>query len=55
MIFAEWWRFSTIWSEKTTPQPNVTPGALRSEVLDLMARIAQLHRDGEIEPRQAAS
>ena len=23
-------RFSTVWSEKTTPQPKVTPGALRS-------------------------
>ena len=23
-------RFSTVWSEKTTPHPKVTPGALRS-------------------------
>ena len=25
-------KFSTVWSEKTTPQPNVTPGGLRSNI-----------------------
>ncbi len=37
MIFADLgslaWRFSTVWSEKTTPQPNVTPGAFRSNTV----------------------
>ena len=31
MICADWWslavRFSTVWSEKTTPHPKVTPSA----------------------------
>ena len=25
-------KFSTVWSEKTTPQPKVTPGELRSNI-----------------------
>jgi len=25
-------RLSTVWSEKTTPQPKVTPAALRSKM-----------------------
>ena len=36
MIFAETGslacKFSTVWSEKTTPQPKVTPGGLRSNI-----------------------
>ena len=48
-------KFSTVWSENTTPQPNVTPGALRSNTSISWRRIAQLHRDREIKSRRPAA
>ena len=47
--------FSTVWSEKTTPQPNVTPRRIALEHFDLVGRIAQLHREGEIEAGRPAA
>jgi hypothetical protein len=44
---------STVWSEKTTPQPNVSSVAL--EQVDIVRGLAQLHRYREIEPGRPAA
>ena len=48
-------KFSTVWSEKTTPQPKVAPGRIALEYFDLVGGIAQLHRDREIEAGRPAA
>ncbi len=42
-------RFSIVWSEKTTPQPNVSPGRLRSKTTTSCARSRSFNRNREIE------
>ena len=45
----------SVWSEKTTPQPKVSPGRLRSTTVTLVRRVVLLHQQREVQARRAAA
>jgi hypothetical protein len=45
-------RLPSVWSEKTTPQPKVSSGRLRSSTVTWWRGIGLLEQEGEVQPRR---
>ena len=48
-------KFSSVWSEKTTPQPNVSSARVALEDGDVVRRVRLLHQQGEVQPGRPAA